>query len=160
MPLNEFDVPKDTWCWDSCSGMEISFVGLAANDDKALRVIKTTDRSDSLEIAHIYEVKLQKIFVLTIIYLYLLNLRLRKNLTMKKLLLLASAAVFVYAAFTQFRPEANDDGTGVETSAPVSMDLPLSMTVNGEAYASNLPDIYYESYMRSVATDQKVILAE
>lgn len=79
---------------------------------------------------------------------------------MKKLLLLASAAVFVYAAFTQFRPEANDDGTGVETSAPVSMDLPLSMTVNGEAYASNLPDIYYESYMRSVATDQKVILAE
>lgn len=67
---------------------------------------------------------------------------------MKKLLLLASAAVFVYAAFTRFRPGADADD--VQMSVPVRMDKPISMVVTGGAYAYNISDTYYDCYMRSL----------
>lgn len=61
---------------------------------------------------------------------------------MKKLLLLASAAVFIYAAFTQFRTGDKEPEQVPEiiTPSPESSDLPLSMYVNGDAYASYLAD--------------------
>lgn len=86
----------------------------------------------------------------------MLQLKLQ-NQTMKKLMLLASAAVFIYACFTRFRPDNTKETENVDVCVPVGMDMPLSMTVNGETYASNLPDAYYNSYMRSVMADQVYI---
>lgn len=77
---------------------------------------------------------------------------------MKKLLLLASAAVFVYAAFTRFRPGGEPDD--VPMSVPVRMEKPLSMVIIEGAYADNISDTYYDCYMRSLMDIQPYVLEQ